>query len=94
MEIVVQNENDFGANNLALCSTCGGGEESEVVVSHVKLALGAKARFTRLLRSKTKDDAPSKLLLTGIAEGYSTALDEKTSAAEAKASATDTSRNE
>ncbi|CAJ1953947.1 unnamed protein product [Cylindrotheca closterium] len=56
--IVVSNEDEFGATNLALCSTCGGGQESEVMVSHADLALGAKG--TRLLRSKTKKDGPSK----------------------------------
>jgi len=66
--IVVPNEDRFGATNLALCSTCGGGQESEVMVSHAELALGAKGE--RLLRSKTKKDDPSQLLLDDISQGY------------------------
>ncbi|CAJ1945037.1 unnamed protein product [Cylindrotheca closterium] len=70
--IVVPTEDEFGANNLALCSTCGGGEESEVMASHADLALGAQGN--RLLRSKTKKDDKSKSLLNGISEGYKEAF--------------------
>jgi len=60
LEIEVPNEDDFGATNLALCSTCGGGEEAEVMLSHEDLALGADYKFARLLRRKTKGEDPSK----------------------------------
>jgi hypothetical protein len=66
--IVVPNEDRFGATNLALCSSCGGGQESEVMASHAELALGAEGE--RLLRKKTAKDDPSKLLLNDIAQGY------------------------
>ncbi|CAJ1937441.1 unnamed protein product [Cylindrotheca closterium] len=66
--IVVPTEDEFGATNLALCSTCGGGQESEVMISHAELALGAEG--DRLLRSKTKKRDKSKSLLNGIYEGY------------------------
>jgi len=83
LEIEVPNEDKFGATNLALCSTCGGGEEAEVMVSHADLALGADSKFACLLRSKTKDNDPSKKLLNEITEGYSISrLSDETSSAE------------
>ncbi|CAJ1936992.1 unnamed protein product, partial [Cylindrotheca closterium] len=50
--IVVPTADGYGATNLALCSTCGGGEESEVMASHADLALGAQGNL--LLRTKKK----------------------------------------
>mmetsp|Transcript_4328 Transcript_4328/g.10137 ORF Transcript_4328/g.10137 Transcript_4328/m.10137 type:complete len:640 (-) Transcript_4328:240-2159(-) len=70
--IVVPEEDDFGATKLALCSTCGGGEESEVMASHADLALGAKG--ARLLRTSTKVRDPSKELLEKLSSGYSEAF--------------------
>ncbi|CAJ1953059.1 unnamed protein product [Cylindrotheca closterium] len=50
--IVVPTADRYGATNLALCSTCGGGEESKVLASHADLALGAQGN--RLLQKKKK----------------------------------------
>ncbi|CAJ1938772.1 unnamed protein product [Cylindrotheca closterium] len=68
--VVVPKEDRFGATNLALCSTCGGGQESEVMVSHAELALGADHSFDCLLRKKNEDDGLSQLLFEEIREGY------------------------
>ncbi|CAJ1956835.1 unnamed protein product [Cylindrotheca closterium] len=70
--IVLPTEDEFGATNLALCSTCGGGQESEVMVSHAELAFGAEGNC--LLRSKTKNDDLSKSLLNDISKGYNEAF--------------------
>ena len=68
--VEVPQNDEFGATNLAMCPTCGGGEKSEVMVSHSELALGAKATFTRLLRSKTTKDDASKIFLDDIKNHY------------------------
>ena len=68
--IEVPKRDRFGATNLAMCSTCGGGEKSEVMVSHTELALGAQSTFARLLRSKTKGTDPSREFLKDIVSHY------------------------
>ena len=64
--IEVPNDDPFGATNLAWCSTCGGGEKSEVMASHAELALGPQMDSQKLLRSKTKKSAPSAVFLNDI----------------------------
>jgi len=81
--IEVPKEEDFGATNLALCSTCGGGNESEVMVSHSELALGADYNFERLPFKKISDDDPSRLLLKEITEGYSSIASDEENIGEA-----------
>ncbi|CAJ1943817.1 unnamed protein product [Cylindrotheca closterium] len=76
--IVVPTADGYGATNLALCSTCGGGEESEVMASHADLALGAQGN--RLLRKKKQKGELSEQLLTSISQGYQEAFDRNSEA--------------
>ena len=64
----------FGATKLAVCSTCGGGEKSEVMASHSEVALGTGKCFERLLRSKTKKTMPSSEFLQDITKGFKDTL--------------------
>ena len=60
----------FGATKLAASSTRGGGETSEVMVSHSDVALGRGKRFERLLRDETTKQTPSSEFLHEIAKGF------------------------
>ena len=66
----------FGATKLAASSTRGGGETSEVMVSHSDVALGRGKRFERLLRDETLKQTPSSEFLHEIAKGFEDALHE------------------
>jgi hypothetical protein len=100
VEIVVPNENDFGATNLAFCATGGDGEvpegtkvteESKVMASHADLALGADGKFAGLLESKMNDDDnQSMMLLNEIVAGYREATKKTPSDGESSAEAIDT----
>ena len=68
--IEVPTDDCFEATKLAVCSTCGGGEKSEVMASHSEVALGRGKSAKRLLRSKTKPDMPSSQFLQEIKEGF------------------------
>ena len=74
--IEVPADDRFGATKLAVCSTCGGGEKSEVMASHSEVAVGSGNRFGRLLRSKTTKKMPSSKFLQEIAKGFEDALRE------------------
>ena len=66
----------FGATKLAASSTRGGGEKSEVMVSHSDVALGSGKSFERLLRDETLKQIPSSEFLQEIAKGFEDALQE------------------
>ena len=63
------------ATSLSQCPTCGRGERAEVMASHAEAALGAGRKFSRLLRSKTKKNDSSSVLLTEVESGYSSATE-------------------
>ena len=69
----------FGATKLAASSTRGGGETSEVLVSHSDVALGRGKRLERLLRNETLKQTPSSEFLHEIAKGFEDAVPENDS---------------